>query len=421
MADLERGEPLTTGHVFRIASHSKTFTATAVMQLVERGALRLDDRAGERLPWLPSGPGQLGAVTLRQLLSHSSGVIRDGEEGGFWRLERDFPDAGELRRELASTPPVFAENVRFKYSNYGYSLLGMVVEAASGVPYNDYVRRHVVDALGLRDTGPDLDEHARTRLATGYTGDHYGFDRVPIAHVTTGAMSSATGFYATAEDLCRYAAAHFMGSGELLTDESRREMQRVHWKADGVPMSYGLGFSVTEVGRRTLVGHGGSFPGFISHTKLDPHDQLAAVVLTNAWNGPAGELVNGIVAIIDRAQRAAPAEPGHDLDRFTGRFWAVSGPADVVRFGGQLLGLDPDLPSPIDLANELTVAGPDELTISKAPGFNSPGERVRYEFDAEGHARRVRWAANAFYPWETLQETILPRLRATGAARQVSE
>jgi CubicO group peptidase (beta-lactamase class C family) len=412
-ADIERGVPLTTGHLFRIASHSKTFTATAVLQLVERGLLRLDERAGDRLPWLPAGPDGLGHVTVRQLLSHSAGVTRDGD-GGWWQLERDFPGAEELRGDFIRMPAVYAENVRFKYSNFGYSLLGMIIEAVSGTPYNAHVRGAIVERLGLHDTGPELDDHARERLATGYTGDHYGLDRLAVDHFDTHGMSPATGFYSTAEDLCRYGAAHYLGNDELLTDESKREMQREHWKVDGAPMSYGLGFDVVKVGERRLIGHGGGFPGFITNTKIDPVAGLVFVALTNASDGPAAELVNGMIAILDRALRAAPAPEGHDLDRFTGRFWSVGGPSDVVRLGGDLLAASPELMAPLSPAVELAREGGDVLKMTEAPGFASPGELARYEFDGSGRVTRIRWAAATLYPWETLEGEVLPAVRATG-------
>jgi CubicO group peptidase (beta-lactamase class C family) len=417
LADVERGVPLTPDHVFRIASHSKVFTATAVMQLVERGLLRLDDRAGERLPWLPSEDGQIGRVTVRQLLSHSAGVIRDGEDGGFWQLERDFPDALELRQALGGTPPVFPENQQFKYSNFGYGLLGMIVEEAAGVPYDAYVQRQIVERLGLRSTGPDLDERARERLATGYTGAHYGLERLPLDHAGTRAMSPATGFYSTVEDLCRFGAAHFLGNEGLLRDESKREMQREHWKIEGVPLSYGLGVDIGSIGERRLIGHAGGFPGFVTSTRIDPKDQLVLVALTNAADGPATALTSGMAGIVNRAMESEPppeaGERAVDLDRFTGRYWSLGGALDVVRFGGQLLALAPEGPDPVDPAAELTVVGPDELRISKALGFGSPGERVRFSFDEGGRVRRMRWAAATMCPWEEYQSSVLPSVRET--------
>jgi CubicO group peptidase (beta-lactamase class C family) len=415
LADVERGAALTTDHVFRVASHSKMFTATAVMQLVEQGRLSLDERAGDRLAWLPAGPGQAGRATVRQLLSHSAGLIRDGEDGGFWQVERDFPSADELRETLVATPLVVLPNERFKYSNIGYGLLGLLIEAATGEPYNAYVRRSVVDRLGLRSTGPELDEAALERLATGYSGRHYGLPRLPFAHQDTGALSPATGFWSTAEDLCRFAAGHFLGNEELLSDESKREMQHEHWSVEGASASYGLGLDVMTAGGRRVVGHAGGFPGFITNTKFDPVEQLVVVALTSAAAGPAQDLVTGMLGLIERALRASPASEAAaaELDRFTGRFWSYAGATDVLRFGDQLLALGPEQANPVEPMVELAVEGPDELRIAKAPGYASPGERVRYTFAGDGSVERVRWAASTQYPWETFSSRLLPALRET--------
>ena len=113
-ADLERAIPMTPRHVFRIASHSKTFTATAIMQLVERNKLRLDDQLAAYIPWL----GQrdtLARVTIRQVLNHAAGIVRDGADADYWRLEGAFPDATELRRLVEEGGAVLDANESFKY------------------------------------------------------------------------------------------------------------------------------------------------------------------------------------------------------------------------------------------------------------------------------------------------------------------
>jgi CubicO group peptidase (beta-lactamase class C family) len=421
LADVEKNVSMTPEHIFRIASHSKMFTATAIMQLVEQGRVRLDDRIGNRLSWLPSDEGQLGRVTVRQLLSHSAGVFRDGPDGGFWQLEREFPDTAEFRELMASAAPVYPQNERFKYSNHGFSLLGLVIEEASGMPYNDYMRRSVVEPLGLRDTGPELDDHARSRLATGYSPDHYGLERLPVDHLDTHAMSPATGFYSTVRDLCRFGAAHALGSGELLSDESKREMQRQHWAIEGTDRGYCLGLDVIPVDDRRLVGHAGGFPGFITMTRIDPAEQLVVTALTNAGDGPAADLTYGMLKIINRAAKAATEPSSHpdvDRSRFAGRYWALGRTMDVARFGAELVGIAPDPPDPMPMAMELEVEGPDELRIAKAMGFQSPGERVRFTFDDAGAVRKVQWAAQTLYPWEVYERTIIPTVRATRRAPQ---
>src|SRR5206468_12754725 len=139
------------------------------------------------------------------------------------------------------------------------------------------------------------------------------------------------------------------------------------------------GFDIVTVGERRLIGHGGGFPGFITSTKIDPRDQLVAVALTNCSDGPAADLATGMVAIVNRAIEAEPApDDVGDLDRFTGRFWSFGGPTDIARFGRSLLAIVPELAVPLETAQELTVEGPDELRIAKAPGFASPGERARF-------------------------------------------
>lgn len=125
LADVERHTALTNAHLFRVASHSKTFTSTTVMRLVERGRLRLDDTAGQWLPWLKDADSALAAVTVRELLSHAGGVIRDGEAADYWHLDAAFPDAQALRKETtAGTAAVIPANQRWKYSMWAMACWG---------------------------------------------------------------------------------------------------------------------------------------------------------------------------------------------------------------------------------------------------------------------------------------------------------
>jgi CubicO group peptidase (beta-lactamase class C family) len=395
-ADVERQIAMTPQHIFRIASHSKTFTATAIMQLVERGKLRLDDPLGAYIPWLRGGPAQ---ATIRQALNHSAGVIRDGSDADFWQLDRPFPTATGLQGMAEEILPA---NDRFKYSNIGFSLLGLVIEAASGTPYNDYVSEHIVRRLDLPDTGPETHEGIQDRLVAGYPPRLPGLPQQPIPDVPTGAMSAATGFYSTAEDLCRYASAHFLGNEELLSDASKREMQQPYWEVDGTEGGhYGLGFSVGYVGKRRTVGHGGSFPGHATRTMFDPKDGLAVVVLTNRTGAPAEGLAQQVIKILDYALDGPPGVPDEsvaDLDRFTGRFGNLWGVTDIVRFGGRLVALAPNDPEPAKNATELEVVDGDTLRIGKTNGYGSPGETVRYSRSPDGTLTKIVFGGVTSYP-----------------------
>jgi CubicO group peptidase (beta-lactamase class C family) len=407
LAQLEPAVPMTTRHIFRIASHSKTFTATAVMQLVEQGRLRLDDRASAYIPWLASD------VTLRQLLNHASGIIRDGIAADFWRVEMPFPDLATLR-EFADEFTILQDpaNQLFKYSNIGFALLGIVIEAVSGTSYNAYVQEHIVERLGLADTGPEFDPDLAARLVTGYTQGVLGVPRRPVPNIDTRALSPATGFYSTALDLCRYASAHRHGNDALLSDTSKREMQHASWKVEGSEDWYGLGFTVQLIGKRHLVGHGGGFPGQSTRTLLDPVDGLIVVVLSNtsAPDGLAAPLAAELVRIIDFAQdKARQAVDSTQtttwpLDRYTGRFANIGGVTDIAAFGNALIELDPESDSPTRFVTDLEVVDADTLRIARAGGYASPSELVRYERDAEGATLRVVAGGVSSYPEDVFRK-----------------
>ncbi|MBN9154668.1 MAG: beta-lactamase family protein [Microbacterium sp.] len=419
-ADVEAGVALTPAHRFRIASHSKTFTATAVLQLAERGALRLDDTVAAFVPELADAPSGIGEVTVRELLEHGGGVLRDGLDGDYWQHARPFPDEEELIAMVRADGVKTDRNASFNYSNLGYSLLGMIVARASGTDYRSYVTAHIIRPLGLDGTQPDLDPDAD--YAVGYSGLHVAPARVPIPHVDTHAMSSATGFASTAEDVVRYLAAHRIGSGELLDDGSKRLQQRMLWESEpGSGRGYGLGMIIEKVAGRRVIGHSGGYPGHITRTLLDPADGIAVSVLTNAIDGPAGELSSGILTILDAALEtpghrtaAAPKPLPDDTSSFEGRFAAPWGVLDVVRLGDRLLAVSPVGPEPLAGKDELEVVDDDTLRIASGDGFGSIGELIHYTRDAAGETVRVRgsggmtmWAfdparAEGEVPWGTL-------------------
>jgi CubicO group peptidase (beta-lactamase class C family) len=404
-ADVEHDVALTTDHRFRIASHSKTFTSTAVMQLVQAGRLRLDDRLADHLAFLQGAPA--GAVTIREVLGHGSGLVRDGWDGDFWQLFRPFPDRADLERIATDAADVLPANARFKYSNIGFGLLGRVVEAVAGVSYTTYVTDRIIEPLGLSRTTPDIDGVPGSELATGYASLAYADRRLPIDPVRTGDLASATGFVSTASDVVRYAAAHFSGDERLLDDPTKRVMQRTEWTVEGAAdTGYGLGIEVVEVGDRRMLGHGGGFPGHITFTMFDPLARFAISVLTNCIDGPAQLLATGAVKLVDLALAGpSPSDAGADLGRFCGRFANIWGVFDIVELGGRLHRLDPRLGDPTTSTCLLEVADERTLRIAEAPGFASPGERYEYEWAADGSVERVRGgSALTSYPYDRFRE-----------------
>ncbi|WP_051267613.1 serine hydrolase domain-containing protein [Nakamurella lactea] len=414
LANVATGEQLTNSHLFRIASHSKTFTATSVLQLAAAGKLRLDDEVQQYVPRLVGAA--IGTVTIRELASHAGGVSRDSADGDFWSLARPFPDAEAFDEILRQDLDVTVSSHAFKYTNIGYSILGMVIEAASGQSYDDYTRDHIVSPLRLRNTASDVIDKPGTKYAAAHSGVITDFDREIIPNVPTGAMAAATGFSSTASDLVRYAAAHFTGSGELLDDRSKRWMRQALWQVegrDGSATSYGLGLAGRKIHGRSWYGHGGGWPGHITRTLWEPELGIAVSSLTNAIDGPAEDLTVGVIELLmtalDRprsalrpssglpndvygaATRAPAATAGSvDLDAFTGRYaspWAL---VDIARLGDQLFMIPPTAPNPVAAAEPLTVIDAATLRTDGGSGYDSLGELVHFEFDKRGRVSQLR-------------------------------
>jgi CubicO group peptidase (beta-lactamase class C family) len=410
-ADIGSRTPLTAGHLFRIASHSKTFTATAVFRLLEAGRLRLDDRVDAWLGWLAGQP--LGDRTLRELLAHGGGVVRDGHDGDFWQLARAFPDESALRAAATEQADVLPANQEFKYSNVGYALLGQVVEAASGTSYGEFLTREVVDPLGLEHTGPELDPSRASEYAAGYSSLAYAESRIPIDHVDTAAMAAATGFFSTAEDMCRYASAHFLGDQRLLTDRSKRLMQRTEWKVEGAESHYGLGFAIQEIGGRRLVGHGGGYPGHSTRTLLDPVARFAVSVLTNAIDGSATEMVTAAISLANlAAQTPGPPVDPATVDPLCGRYANLWGVLDIVRLGGGLYAIDPTAADPAEVPITLDVTGPSTVQIGHARGYGSSAETLEFDLGDDGRVRSIRGSSGmSWHPFDAFAAAVAARDR----------
>jgi D-alanyl-D-alanine carboxypeptidase len=397
-ANEDTGEALTTGHLFRIASHSKTFTATAIFQLVEAGKLRLDDTVGHWLPELADSPA--ADMTVRALLGHQSGINRDGADSDYWQQHHAFPDRQTLI-DFARAEAVFPQNQHFKYSNIGYGLLGLIVEAAGGESYGDYVQAHITGPLGLTDLGAELPPEREVELATGHSARLSGNDpRRTVPSSDTRALAAATGFYGTAEALTAYWARHALGREGLLSDASKRLMGRRESEiTKPTRRGYGLGLILDEIGERTLVGHSGGFPGHITQSWLDPRTGLSISVLTNTAGGPATEWAGNLIRLIDLAHRnpQKEADTAHDLDTFTGRFANAWGVFDIVNLGGRLVSLTP-LGDPSASVTELTVQDADTLCPAPEGGFGSVGEPYHFQRGDDGEIQWVRQGGGRSWP-----------------------
>jgi CubicO group peptidase (beta-lactamase class C family) len=388
-SDLRDNSPLTSDHLFRVASHSKTFASVLVLQLVEQGTLRLDDTVDLHVPELAGSA--VADRTVGELLTHSGGVIRDSEDGDFWQVLRAFPDRAELIDiALASNAAVIERNEHFKYSNISYGLIGLVIERLTAQDFADRVRTNITEPLGLANTGGELDPARRTDYAAGHSALATGRERDVIEHVDTRALAAATGCYATAQDLTAFFSALLPGNDVLLSPDSQRRQRHRHWDVKAGERRYGIGIFLDRVAETELFGHTGGYPGHITCTFADPADGWVLSVLTNSIDGAATPIASGFFQLRNLGREADHATSGDDAARFTGRFGSLWGLLDVVRIDGRLFAVNPAAADPVEDAAPLEVIDDSTLKIVGGRGGNSYGETMRYEFDADGTVRSLR-------------------------------
>lgn len=374
-ANLNTGEELTPRHRFRVASHTKSFTAAGIMKLREQRKLKLDDAAGDYVDGLHP---DVARATIAQLLSHAAGIIRDGEDAGQFLDRRPYLDEAELRAEL-KRPLVIASETRMKYSNLGFGLLGLIINAITGEPYAKWIKREVIDAAGLKETLPDMPLPRGTPFARGHTGRILLGRRLVIpGDNPCNAIGPAGGIVSTAADIARYFAqlAPNASSG-ILSAASRREMTRRQWRNPNATIEsyYGLGTMSGTANGWDWFGHGGGLQGYISLTRAYPTQELTVVVLTNAIDGWAHLWVDGITNILQAfARNGAPSRKVKD---WNGRFWSLWGAVDLVPMGSKVVWLAPGFINPMSDAAEITVLGRNIGKITLANGYASYGETVR--------------------------------------------
>jgi CubicO group peptidase (beta-lactamase class C family) len=374
-ADIVSRVPLTPRHRFRVASHSKSFTAAGIMKLREAGKLGLDDRVGQYVDGLHPAVAE---ATIAQLLSHSAGIVRDGTDSGQWQDRRPFLDEAELRSDLA-TAPAIEPNTRFKYSNHGYGLAGLVIEAVTGTTYRSWIKQAIIDAAGLEETEPDMPVADSVPVARGHSAKLPLGRRVVIpGDNPTNALAPATGFISTARDLAHLFAQLDPAAREsVLTVASRREMTRRQWRYphSSLERYYGLGITSAKIAEWECFGHSGAFQGFASRTVALSNRALAVSLVTNAADGLADRWLDGAIHIL--ASFAKHGAPTSEVRDWTGRWWTRWVAVDLVPMGGKVMVGSPSLPNPFTDASEISVSGADRGRISLAAGSAHHGEDVQ--------------------------------------------
>lgn len=269
---------------FRIGSINKVFTAVATLQLVEAGKLKLEDPLGKYLDDYPNK--ELAAkVTIGELLSNTGGtgdIFGTGPEGLFseeYKAHRfELRTSQDYIRLYGSRPLRFEPGSRFEYSNYGFILLGAVIEKASGESYYDYVRKHIYGPAGMKHTGEQPEDERISNLSIGYTTMDGDKTLHPNTELLPYRGTSAGGGYSTVGDMFAFAKA--FSQNKLLSAKYTEMMMsaKVDMPRDG---HYGYGLMEHPLNGSKCFGHAGGYPGLNADVEMCLNSQYIFVVLAN--------------------------------------------------------------------------------------------------------------------------------------------
>jgi CubicO group peptidase (beta-lactamase class C family) len=333
MADLELGVPVKAEMVFRIASMTKQFTAVAILQLVKEGKVRFDDPLSK---YVPSYPGA-EAITVEQLLTHTSGIMSYNDVRGHLGTIREDKTPMQLVEGIRNERPIFAPGDKYSYSNSGYLFLGIVIEKVSGMKYADYMQAKLFGPLGLKHTSVVDPDRVTTGRVRGY---EIGPDKVlrNAGYISMTQPYAAGSIESNVDDLARWNELLIAGKA---IDKALLDRAWTAFRAkDGRPTGYGYGWKVSDEDGEHSVAHGGGITGFVSYGILVPEKKLFVGMLHNALGSDTDlEYTSRRLALeaLGQSWGATPvAMSGDAKKQFTG-IYDFNGARRTVRFEGGTL------------------------------------------------------------------------------------
>ena len=282
LADRKLKTPAMPETIYKIGSVSKQFVAAGVMLLVQENNLRLDDPVSR---FLEGTPPSWGSITIRHLLTHTSGIVREAP-GYDWT---DRPDADVVR----TTYPValrFQPGDKWEYSNVPYFALAEVISKVTGRPWTGYLDEKIFRPLGMNATRPTNTKERLANRAAGYSDN----DKLVDAPEWAGLRPSGA-FLSTVLDLAKWDAA--LDAHRVLNESSLRQMWTPVGLNDGSTHPYGFGWHLDPQDGHRRVHHGGGLPGFGAHYAKFPDDRLTVIALVNLDDNALEEIVDGVAAL----------------------------------------------------------------------------------------------------------------------------
>lgn len=392
LADLESKGKLQPEHLFCCASHSKMFTTTAILQLHQAGRLNIHDKVKLHLSWFTSqNDPSLDEITIFHLLTHTAGIITDARiPNGYppYRLEH----VKEIVQQGISTSKI---GEMIKYSNFGYNILGAVIEVVTGTSCEKYIDQHILQPLQMTRSAMGLTHENSDFLARGYTTWYPDRNRQEVEQYVFknlyGIHSAVGGLVSNAEDLLKFWGAYLTGNQILFPDSFKMEMRGQQVRIDN--SRRGLGYEITEFpeGKEYLQIIGGTF-GYHTQSGIVPEDNLAVVVLTTTTDAPVTIYSAGIINLFNFVTsrwddlELPPSDQNirADNDDMNGLYECPYGIYYITRIGDKLVIFDLDSLDPAADAIILEPHG-ENIFISSVPlFFAKENEPIQFKPDDTG-------------------------------------
>lgn len=354
LADPEREVAATASTIYRVGSVSKLFTDLGIMQLVERGEVDLDAPVTTYLPdFAPENPYDV-PITLRHLMAHRSGLIREPPVGHYF--DASGPSLAATVASLNDTALVAEPGTETKYSNAGIAVVGAVLEEITGTPFAQALESAVLRPIGMERSGFAPTDAIRRDLATGYMWSYDGrWLEAPDFEL---GMLPAGSLYTSVGELGRFLSVLFAGGeapgGRVISRGSLEEMWTPQFVSEGsedAPTGFGIGFGLSELDGARWVGHGGAIYGFATQLAALPDDKLGVVVVTtvDVSNTVTGRIAQSALRMMRAARAGDPlpeperteAIPPRQASRLEGRY-AGDGTAVTLRLQDEDLYLQRD-------------------------------------------------------------------------------
>ena len=408
-SDPEAQVPASPKTLYRIASITKLFTSTAIMQLRDAGKLNLDDPVSKHLSWynirdrFPDSP----KTTIRHLLTHTSGLPREAAFP-YW-IDFRFPSREQIRQTLPDQETAYPRETMWKYSNLGLSLAGEIVQEVSGEPYPDYIKKHILEPLEMNSTRVVLSEKERNKVAKGFGRKMPDGSRLAMPFTDSKGITPAANMSSNVEDLAKFISLQFRTESKeqsrVLKASTLREMHRIHWIQPDWTWGWGLGFGVKHMDGKVIVSHGGALAGYKTRVSFCPEIKVGVVVGINSNDGDplvfcdqVFRMVAPHIAIAAKKEKSQAGKSNPSWKKYIGKYRNLWWDAQIMIYGDNLVLIDPQVNEPQKDMVRLEHEKEHVFRLKGNDGSMSIGEKLIFELDANENITRVKVGESYMFP-----------------------